>query len=195
MELIIHRVNTIQKLKKTSHEFGAEIDIRSHGKDLILHHDAGQTGEFFEKFLDHYSHGTLVLNIKEAGIEEQVLNMVAQKKVPSYFLLDVEMPYIYRASKSGNRNVAIRYSEYEPIELAEYFSGLFEWVWIDTVTMLPLSLPILKRIKKYKSCLVCPERWGQPEKIKKYRKSMESLNFAPNAVMTDLNYVQDWTSN
>jgi hypothetical protein len=193
MELIIHRVNTIQKLKKISHEFGVEIDIRTYGKDLILNHEAGETGEYFGDFLDNYSHGTLVLNIKEAGIEDRVLEMVARKKLQSYFLLDVEMPYIYKASKSGNRNIAIRYSEYEPIELAENFVNSFEWLWIDTVTKLPLNVEVINKIKKYKTCMVCPERWGQAEKIQVYKETMGILNFAPDAIMTDLNFVSSWT--
>ena len=42
-----------------------------------------------EDYLDEYRHGTLILNIKEAGIEDEVLSLVRQRpQIKSYFLLD-----------------------------------------------------------------------------------------------------------
>ena len=61
-----------------------------------------------------------VEEIFEDGIEDDVLGMVRERKrIKDYFLLDVEMPYIYSATKKGERNIAIRYSEYENIFLAK----------------------------------------------------------------------------
>ena len=40
--------------------------------------------------------GTLILNIKESGIEQNVLKLVKRYKIKSYFLLDVEFPYIFK---------------------------------------------------------------------------------------------------
>ena len=56
MEIIIHRVNTIEKLKMVPHDFGCEIDVRSNGKEIILNHDAMQDGCSFENFLNFYNH-------------------------------------------------------------------------------------------------------------------------------------------
>ena len=39
MIIIKHRVNTIESLKKTSKEFGVEIDLRSNNKEIYLNHD------------------------------------------------------------------------------------------------------------------------------------------------------------
>ena len=39
MIFIKHRVNKIRDLKKLNKEYGVEIDIRSNGKNLYLHHD------------------------------------------------------------------------------------------------------------------------------------------------------------
>ena len=39
MEIIIHRVNKIKKLKKIPTTYGVEIDIRSFKSKLILSHD------------------------------------------------------------------------------------------------------------------------------------------------------------
>ena len=56
--------------------------------------------------------------------EEEVLKIVKSKPIKSYFLLDVEMPYIYFSSKHGNKNMAIRFSEYESLKTVEYFTKL-----------------------------------------------------------------------
>ena len=39
MILIKHRANKIKDLKKLNKNYGVEIDIRSKGKKLYLHHD------------------------------------------------------------------------------------------------------------------------------------------------------------
>lgn len=192
MEIIVHRVNDINRLKQIPKKLGVEIDIRAEGDDLILNHEPGKPGDSFIEFLEHYEHGTLVLNIKEAGIEKQVIGLVKQFRISSYFLLDVEMPFVYRAKHDGIRDLAIRYSEYEPIALAQYFSGSFEWVWIDTTSCLPLDKDVIQTLQKYKSCLVCPERWGRPEDIAAYIQQMKKLNYKPNAVMTAVQCVMEW---
>ena len=104
MEIIIHRINTIKELKNIPTHFGVEIDIRAQGSNLILNHEPFENGEFFTDWLDNYKHGTLVLNIKEAGIETKVLSMVRERSLNSYFLLDVEFPFLYQASKNGEKN-------------------------------------------------------------------------------------------
>ena len=109
MEIIIHRVNTLKDLKEVPQKYGAEIDIRAFGSDLILNHEPFQSGELFEDYLAEYTHGTLVLNIKEAGIEDEVLRLVRQhSQIKSYFLLDVEFPYTYRASRNGEKAIGVQ---------------------------------------------------------------------------------------
>jgi len=51
----------------------------------------------------------LVLNLKEAGIEKTVLDLIEKNSIKPYFLLDVEMPYMYSATKKGQRNIAVRF--------------------------------------------------------------------------------------
>lgn len=192
MEIIIHRINTIAGLKNIPTRFGVEIDIRAEGSKLILNHEPFETGELFADWLENYRHGTLVLNIKEAGIESEVLAMVRKKKLTSYFLLDVEFPYLYRASRSGEKNIAIRYSEEEPIETVELYKGKVDWVWIDTFTKLPLDRANVEKLKGFKTCLVCPERWQRPSDIAVYRGEMKRLKFNLDAVMTALPHSKDW---
>lgn len=198
MQIIVHRVNTIEILKTIPSHYGVEIDIR---EDLTLSHDPSrkvneQQLDSLENYLKEYvrsgHQGTIVFNIKAAGIEDEVIKLAAENKIENYFLLDVEMPYLYRASGKGFRKIAVRYSEYEPIELTENFRGKVDWVWIDTATKLPLDEDIVKKLQGFKTCLVCPERWGRPEDISVYRKTMKELSFSPTAVMTALATATEW---
>ena len=133
-----------------------------------------------------------ILNIKEAGIEYDVLNEVRLKGLPSFFLLDVEFPYLYRASRLGERAIAVRFSEDEPIDLINKYNELVDWVWIDTNTKLPLDAQNVQTLSSMQTCLVCPERWGRPQDIIPYRKTMNSLGFIPSAVMTNQEYIYLW---
>ena len=45
MELIIHRINLINKLKEIPENFGVEIDIRSYKSDLVLNHEPYFNGD------------------------------------------------------------------------------------------------------------------------------------------------------
>ena len=193
LELIIHRVNTINELKEIPKEYGTEIDIRACDSNLILNHEPFQSGDLFADYLDEYTHGTLILNIKEAGIEDDVLRQVRlHHQIKSYFLLDVEFPYLYRASRNGESSIAVRFSEDESIETVEKYVDMVDWVWIDTNTKLPLDEKNITIINKFNKCLVCPERWGRHLDIEKYKKIMNDLNFNLDAVMTSMQYVSKW---
>ena len=193
MEYIIHRVNKIKDLKLISKRFGAEIDIRSKGSKLILNHEPFSNGDSLKNYLDLYQHKTLVLNLKEAGIEKEVLKLVNKHHIKSYFLLDVEMPYMYAATKAYERNIAVRFSEYENISLAKYFIDKLKWIWIDTATKLPINKNNIKIIKSFKSCIVCPERWGRKNEISKYKKIMKKFGYKPDAVMTSYECIRYWS--
>ncbi|MEK7266847.1 MAG: hypothetical protein AAB227_12200 [Pseudomonadota bacterium] len=64
MILISHRRNTIEQLRETPAHYGIEVDIRSQGDRLIIHHDAFADGEDFERWIEHYHHRLLILNVK-----------------------------------------------------------------------------------------------------------------------------------
>jgi hypothetical protein len=192
MEIVIHRVNRIQQLVTIPRNLGCEIDIRSNGNELILNHEPMQNGDLLTEYLDLYQHGLLVLNIKEAGIEDLVLAEVRKRNIQNYFLLDVEFPYLYQAADRGEKSIAIRFSEVESIETVKNFQGKLDWVWIDTNTILPINTSILTTLGQFKSCLVCPERWGRPDDIVPYCNQMKKNSFKPTAVMTTLQYAELW---
>ncbi|MBL4694342.1 hypothetical protein JKY72_03145 [Candidatus Gracilibacteria bacterium] len=190
---VVHRVNRIDELKKIPEEFGVEVDLRAENGRIILNHEAFEGGDDFEEYMGFYKHSLLVLNIKESGIEDKVIEIVKKNGVENYFLLDVEFPYIFRSAQEGFRNIALRYSEKEPIENVKVFEDKFDWIWIDTNTKLPLDSEIVSVLQKYKTCLVCPERWGRPEDIHQYKELMKKLNFQPTAVMTAFDCLDSWS--
>ena len=190
---IIHRVNTISALKNIPPQYGVEVDIRADGGKLILQHEPFVDGEDFASYLKEYHHAFIILNIKEAGIEKRVIEMVEARGIKDYFLLDVEFPYIFKETRSeGRKKIAVRYSEAEPIEQALALKDLVEWVWIDTNTKLPLDKKIVQDLEGFKTCLVSPDRWGRPQDIPVYREQMRLLNFKPDAVMVERKHLNEW---
>ena len=200
MLIICHRVNKIAALKAIPPKFGIEIDVRGYGDKLLLNHEPianPADHDKLEDYLKHFRHAFIIFNLKEAGYEQKVIDLAKKYHIQDYFLLDVEFPYLYRATrKDGFRKIAVRYSEAEPIEAveAQIIEGkpLLDWVWIDTNTQLPLTRGIVKKLSGFKTCLVCPDRWGRPEDIQKYIQQMKKLGFRPDAVMTAESYVKKW---
>ena len=202
MQIIIHCINKIDDLKKIPQKYGVEIDIRGYGNKTLLNHDPIDDPlkyDELETYLKNFKHAFIIFNVKEAGYEQKIINLAAKYKIPKnkYFLLDVEFPYLYRATRKENiREIAARYSEAEPIEMAEAQiinnQPLLDWVWIDTNTTLPLSENIINSLNYFKTCLVCPSRWGRPQDIAPYAKKIKNLNFKLDAVMTSQQYAEQW---
>jgi len=202
MLIICHRINKIDELKKIPSKYGVEIDIRGYGDKLFLNHDPLVRGEKYnelDEYLQNFNHKFIIFNVKETGYEQRILNLSKKHNIEDYFLLDVEFPYLYAATrKEGIRKIAVRYSEAEPIEAVEAQISektgrpLLDWVWIDTNTRLPLDVKVVNKLSKFKTCLVCPERWGRPDDILKYIEKIKLLNFKLDAVMTSSKYASLW---
>jgi len=184
MHYIIHRCNTLLELGAVPGENGVEIDLRSHGQRLILAHDPFTEGIDFEAWIEHFHHSTLVLNIKEEGIEERVTAIVEKKGITDYFLLDVSFPVLVRMVNSGNKHLAVRFSEFESLETVLYFAGKAEWVWVDCFEKMPLTLPIYKVLSgHFKICIASPELQNHdPELIRLWKSQLSQ--FPVDAVCT-----------
>ena len=163
MKLISHRRNTIAELRATDHKYGVEVDIRSEEQKLIMHHDPFVAGESFDEWIDAYQHGTLILNVKEEGLEARLIALMASKGIDDYFFLDQSFPFLVKWSKAGEHRCAVRVSEFESIETALTLAGKVDWVWVDCFTRFPLSHEDGQRLKKagFKLCLVSPELQGR----------------------------------
>lgn len=195
MKLIIHRVNTIKKLRKIPEQYGVEIDIRCFGKKLILSHDPYKNGDNFIDFLKYYSHSLLVANIKEAGIENDVIKLLRKANIKDFFLLDVEFPYLYKSAIKGQKNIAIRFSEKENIDNVKKFTNKLKYVWIDTFTKFPINKSNDKILKNFHKCLVSPDRWNRAKDIKQYKKLIKKNKIRIDSVMTSYKYIKDWKLN
>ena len=163
MHKILHRVNTKDALLKAPREFGVEVDIRTRGNQLIMHHDPFQEGEDFEDWLEVYHHGILILNVKEEGLEERLIEIMQSKGIKDYFFLDQSFPFLVKWANAGERRCAARVSEFESIESALTLAGKVDWVWVDCFTHFPLTHKDTQRLKEvgFKLCLVSPELQGR----------------------------------
>ncbi len=191
---VIHRINTIRELEKIPKEYGVEIDLRNEGTNIVLNHDPFEKGESFEEYCRNYDHALMLLNVKTEGIEEDVLRIVKENNVKNYFFLDLTFPSIIKLISQGENNIAIRFSEYEPIENALALKGKIKWVWIDTFTKLPITKEIFNKIKEsgFKTFLVSPDRWGREDDIEKYSQYIKENNIDIDAVMSSLELIERW---
>ena len=167
MKLISHRRNTIAELRETDHKYGVEVDIRSQGEKLTIHHDPFVAGESFNEWVEAYQHGTLILNVKEEGLEARLIALMASKSIDDYFFLDQSFPFLVKWSKAGEHRCAVRVSEFESIETALTLAGKVDWVWVDCFTRFSLSEEDSVRLKNagFKLCLVSPELQGRNAEI------------------------------
>jgi len=162
MEFIQHRVNTVEQLRGVPPEHGVELDLRDRGERLILVHDPFQDGQDFAPYLREYHHGTMILNVKSERIEPRVLEeLAAAGTVDDYFFLDCSFPMIRQLVARGEHRIAVRFSEYEPIQGPLALAGQVDWVWVDCFTRLPLGDATYARLsERFKICIVSPELQG-----------------------------------
>lgn len=186
MILIRHRRNTVAELQATPPEWGVEIDIRSQGPELVLHHDPFVAGERFEDWLEAYRHRLVILNVKEEGLEQRVLAALAARGIEEFFFLDQSFPFLVRTARAGERRAAVRVSEYESIETALSLAGMIEWVWVDCFSRFPLERSEAERLREagFRLCLVSPELQGRadPAEIAAMRRLLDERGIAVDAV-------------
>ena len=196
MEYIAHRVNTIEELKQIPNEYGVELDLRDFGDRLILQHDPFKDGEDFEEYLKNYNHGTMILNIKSERIEHKVLELIQKYNIKKYFFLDSSFPMIYLLSKTGEKNIALRFSEFEGIDTILSMTGKVEWIWVDCFSKLPINYEIYKLLKNngFKFCLVSPELQGQNEKLASYKQYLQNEGIVFDAICTKIYNIEKWNS-
>lgn len=188
MILIAHRRNTVSDLLATNTLYGVEVDVRSKGNRLIIHHDPFVDGELFDEWIDAYQHRTLILNVKEEGLEMQLIALMQAKGIHDYFFLDQSFPFLVKWSNAGEHRCAVRVSEFESIDTALTLSGKVDWVWVDCFTHFPLTETDAQRLKDagFKLCLVSPELQGRnaENEIPRLAGLLNNRNIVANAVCT-----------
>ncbi|ALN55898.1 hypothetical protein GLE_0540 [Lysobacter enzymogenes] len=163
MIVIRHRRNTLAELRATPADLGIELDLRSRGEELIVHHDAFADGERFEDWLAGFRHRTLILNVKEEGLEDRLIALMRERGIEDYFFLDQSFPFLVRTAHRGESRCAVRVSEFESIDTALSLAGRIQWVWVDCFTRFPLDAAQARRLQDagLKLCLVSPELQGR----------------------------------
>lgn len=188
MQIIAHRKNTIAELCATPLQYGIEMDIRSYGNDLVVHHEPCVKGELFSEWLTNFHHKTLILNVKEEGLEDRVLELVHHYEIEDYFFLDQSFPFLVKTAKQGERRCAVRVSEFESIESALSLASYIDWCWVDCFTHFPLNNASATRIQNagLKLCLVSPELQGfeADVHIPLLRDILVKESISPEAVCT-----------
>jgi hypothetical protein len=190
-----HRINTIQELKEIPRHYGIEIDLRDDLNGAIhLSHDPFQEGELFSVFLEYYNHAFIILNIKSERIEYKVLELIKKHNITYYFFLDSSFPMIYKLSNEGEKNIAIRFSEFEGLDTVLAMQGKIHWVWIDCFTKNPLTTETYKILKDagFKLCFVSPELQNQQEKLKQYKDFFNKENIVLDMICTKKYNINKW---
>ena len=188
MRLISHRRNTIAQLRETPRHLGVEVDIRSIGSRLVIHHDPFVEGEDFDDWLANYAHGTLILNVKEEGLEQALAARMAAAGIDDWFFLDQSFPFLVRSARAGERRCAVRVSEFEAVDTALTLAGRIDWCWVDCFTRFPLDGAQARRLQSagLQLCLVSPELQGRDAavEIPALRRLLADEGIAAQAVCT-----------
>jgi hypothetical protein len=196
MRLIAHRRNTVEELRATPTELGVEVDVRSVGDRLIVQHDPFRPGESFDEWIAAYRHGTLILNVKEEGLEDRLIGDMQARNIQDFFFLDQSFPFLLKTAAAGERRCAVRVSEFESVDTALALRGRIDWVWIDCFTRFPLDRDTWLRLKDagFRLCLVSPELVGRPSaaEIVAQRSTFSKWGVQPDAVCTKLPMVPTW---
>ena len=188
---------SISDLISTPTNLGVEVDIRSFSNALVTSHDPFTQGPELKEWLQYYKHRTLILNVKEEGLEEKLIPLVETAGINDYFILDESFPYIVKWARSGLIKFGVRVSDLEGLDSPNLLlqHGLkVEWVWLDRFDHDSFDSDHIKKFQHlgYKVCLVSPELHylAQPDiwnkKLEKYFVNFTSHSSLPDAVCTKL---------
>jgi hypothetical protein len=124
------------------------------------------------------------------------INLMNKYSYQNWFFLDLSMPYFVMYSNkavSGEingftpENLAVRFSEFEPIEYALSFKNKVKWAWVDCFTQMPLNEENYKMLKgaNFKLCLVAPElQKHKIERTSEFQEIIKKNNIELDAVCT-----------
>lgn len=195
MEFIAHRVNKVEELRELPEEYGVELDLRDDLTGRIyIQHNPFEDGEDFEEYLKEYHHGTMILNIKSERVELKILDLLKKYNIKKYFFLDSSFPMIWLLSEQGEKNVALRVSEFEGMDTARLMRGRVEWIWVDCFSKIPITKDDADELHAmgYKLCLVSPELQGRNEDLEPYKEQLEKAGIQMDAICTKSYNISRW---
>ena len=145
-------------------------------------------GNSFEEWISEYKNATLILNVKEEGLEQRVIQLMEKYGIEDYFFLDQSFPFLVKWSNLGVSRAAVRVSEFESVETALTLAGKVDWVWVDCFTRFPLSTEEAETLKQagFQLCLVSPELQGRDaeKEIPELIQLLDKLKIMPEAACT-----------
>jgi hypothetical protein len=186
MIIVEHRKNSKSELELVPLNHGVEIDLRLFHGELVLAHDPFVLGENFANWITGFSHSLLILNVKEEGLEEEILKHVQGAGISNYFFLDQAFPSLVKSIKL-KRPAAGRISEFENLTWSLEFAP--EWIWLDSFDgnwdYLDEAVQRISQLE-LKTCLVSPELQGrfEPRELAILKSTLKNHNFTPDAVCT-----------
>lgn len=186
MIIVSHRVNSIQDLNSVPNYQGVEIDLRRSPKGIYLQHEANGDGELFIEWIKGYAHELLILNVKEDGLESQLLEIVEKKQIRNFFFLDQPFPTLLRSAALG-MPVAYRTSDLEKLPIITNAES--NWLWIDSFSgdwkHLEGAIHFATDMG-LKTCLVSPELQGRNNifEIQAIKNILANMAYQLTAVCT-----------
>ena len=161
---------------------GIELDVRSLGDRLVLTHDRINNEQisifadgvlFLEDTIEYLKDYTIIVNVKESGLEEQISELFDDNNIKYYFL-DSQIPDIVRLCKQEKfkGKFIIRVSPYEKINNDLLNHSKAEFIWVDWHNFEHFKLdPYIKFLEdinnndfintnKIQKILVSPELYG-----------------------------------
>jgi hypothetical protein len=186
MIFIKHRINTIKDLLNTPCDYGVEIDLRSENGNIYLHHDPFKKGILFKKWLNYFNHKIIVLNVKEEGLENKIINLLKKKKITKFFFHDQTFSSLLK--EKSRTNVSIRFSEYEELKKKKILFKKIKWLWLDNFNQIDINKNFYNFLKKnkVKICLVSPELVNKNRKkeLELIYRRLTKKKMLPDAVCT-----------
>ena len=193
---IAHRINTIKELLNLPDNRAIEFDVRDSNGICIVQHDPFKEGLPLNLLLDMCGRNRfLIVNIKSEGIEATVLEMLRDRSIEQFFLLDSTVPAMYKYTRTGEKRFAVRLSEVEPIEFVEPWKNKVEWVWVDCFSKNILTKTLEEKIHSlgFKICVVSPELQGRPEDIEVFSAEFKANNIQVDAICTKEYNIERWS--
>jgi hypothetical protein len=84
--MVMYAPEILDELISTPSNFGVEIDVRTSDAELIISHEPFSSGTSFSKWLEHYSHSCLIINVKEDGLETFVLDLLNKYEIENFLI-------------------------------------------------------------------------------------------------------------
>lgn len=161
--IFLHRQNNIKSFTEA-----IEVDVRSSPRGLVLNHDRLDFSSEYP--LIETLKGltkTAILNIKESGVEEELIDFCLTNNIDFYFL-DSQIPDILRLSKEypqHSHRFIIRVSDVESINQKLMALVKPKYIWVDYSEFYSFNIEnyinFLKSIKtESEMILVSPELYS-----------------------------------